>query len=261
LTTSKKSSRLEDSEAAYYDSQVLQSQADVKLAQADASLREMELNVAHAEAHKFGAEQIQAEENAQLYRVQRELLEIQLKASIEKAALENAYDWKHGYVNFAEEIDAQSVLQLAGQLRKMSRLFPNMPFIIELNSPGGSIIDGFQLFDEIIRLRNEGHVVTIRVRGEAASMAAVILQAADKREIGPSAFIMIHRAAFGAKGKTFEVEDQVEVTKMLENRIYEILAERSGKEVKFWRDLLLSRKDLWYTAQESVSAGLVDRIN
>ena len=51
----------------------------------------------------------------------------------------------------------------------------------------------------------------------AASMAGILLQAGDTRWVGHQAWVMIHRAAFGAWGKTHEIEDEVEFVKELKN--------------------------------------------
>ena len=126
-------------------------------------------------------------------------------------------------------------------------------------SPGGSIIDGFELFDHIQHLRNEGHHITTGSLGYAASMAGILLQAGDTRWIGHQAWVMIHRAAFGAYGKTFEVEDEVKLVKRMEERILDIFTSRSNltrnKIRRNW-----DRKDWWISADEAVDLKLVDEV-
>ena len=70
---------------------------------------------------------------------------------------------------------------------------------------------------------------------------------------------MIHRAAFGAIGKTYEVEDEVKLVKRIEDRIVEIFTKRSKlTKMKIKRNW--DRKDWWIDADESLSAGLVDEV-
>ena len=72
--------------------------------------------------------------------------------------------------------------------------------------------------------RNKGHKITTGSLGYAASMAGILLQAGDVRWIGHQSWMMIHRAAFGAYGKTFEIEDEVRFVRRIEERIFNIIS-------------------------------------
>jgi ATP-dependent protease ClpP protease subunit len=93
----------------------------------------------------------------------------------------------------------------------------------------------------------------------AASMAGILLQAGDVRWVGGQAWIMIHRAAFGAFGKTYEVEDEVEFVKRIEERCLDIFVSRSKltkqKIKKNW-----DRKDWWINPDEAKELALVDEV-
>ena len=56
---------------------------------------------------------------------------------------------------------------------------------IEIHSPGGSIFDGFTLYNELLGLRQRGVKVTATINTLAASMASVIAMAADVIRIVP----------------------------------------------------------------------------
>lgn len=190
-----------------------------------------------------------------------ELKSIEVANRRHAVEVREAGDFTNGYFVFNDAVGSSSVDYLLTSLRRFSRLHPGRDITIELFSPGGSIIDGFRLYDELVRLKSAGgHFLTIRVRGHAASMAVPILQAADVREVGPSAWLMIHRAAFGKIGKAYEVEDQVEFVQRIENRIAEIIAARSHHDLEFFADLFSKRKDIWYSAEEALDHGLVDRV-
>ena len=130
---------------------------------------------------------------------------------------------------------------------------------IVFSSPGGSIIDGFELFDFIQDLRTSGHKIITGSLGMAASMAGILLQAGDHRWIGHQCWLMIHRAAFGAIGKTYEIEDEVKLVKRIEGRIVDIFTKRSKlTRLKIKRNW--DRKDWWIDADECLTMGLVDEI-
>lgn len=169
-------------------------------------------------------------------------------------------DALHGHVVYSEDVTQEGVLSFTAFLRRWDRLQKaGTDLTMEMNSPGGEIIAGLHLFDSL-RLLRRRHSLTIRVLGEACSMAGVLLQAAGQREIGKHAYIMLHRASFGAAGTADQVEDQVEQTKMFEATVYGILAERTGKSIASWKSLLGKRKDVWFDAKDALKHGLVDAI-
>jgi len=175
--------------------------------------------------------------------------------------LRDAGDFNNGYFLFHEAVSACSVSSLLSSLRKFSRLNPGEPITIEIKSPGGSIIDGFHLYDELLSLKASGnHELTLVARGNIASMAVPIFQAADHRKVGASCFVMIHRAAFGAMGKAYEIEDQVEFVQRIEGRIVDILVHRGKKDREYYADLFKQRKDVWFSAEEAVELGLADEV-
>ena len=188
-----------------------------------------------------------------------QLDELELIQEKHKLDFEETQDYRHGIVSFTAEIEANSVIALSTHLRRLTRLRPKQPIRIEFNCNGGTINHGLHLIDDITVIGKECPI-TIAVRGQAASMGAVILQAAQKRLVGPCSYIMLHRASFGVEGSADDVEDSVKEVQMFEKRIYEIIAKRTGKTVEFWKKQLGRRKDVWYTADEAVKIGLADGI-
>ena len=77
--------------------------------------------------------------------------------------------------------------------------------------------------------------------------------------IGHQSWMMIHRAAFGAIGKTFEVEDEVKFVKRIEGRILDLFTSRSKlTKQKIKRNW--DRKDWWIDADECLELELVDEV-
>lgn len=90
-------------------------------------------------------------------------------------------------------------------------------------------------------------------------MAGILLQAGDERWLGHQSWILIHRAAFGAIGKTFEIEDEVAWIKRIEQRIITIFTSRSTlTSLRIKRNW--DRKDWWIDADEALELGLVDAV-
>lgn len=146
----------------------------------------------------------------------------------------------------------------------MSRLLKNLhvlttmshdPINIIMVSGGGSVIDGIAIFDAI--RCNPCHI-TISVLGQASSMAAIILQAADHRVCYPFSRLMLHDGDDGYIGHPRNFERNAEEGKIYRLRMYEILAARTGKPKAYW-----ARKisfDYYLSAEQALAEKLIDEI-
>jgi ATP-dependent Clp endopeptidase proteolytic subunit ClpP len=185
--------------------------------------------------------------------------EIEMEKLKEMRRKDKSVDEENGVFRFSHDVCHTSVVECMSKLTEWHRLKPKCEMEIIFSSPGGSIIDGFELFDFLQDLRNKGHKITTGSLGMAASMAGVLLQAGDVRWIGHQSWLMIHRAAFGAIGKTYEIEDEVRFVKRIEDRILDIFTSRSkltkNKICRNW-----DRKDWWINADECLELNLVDEI-
>ncbi|UJQ87095.1 ClpP-like protease [Mycobacterium phage Vetrix] len=165
---------------------------------------------------------------------------------------------------FIGAVDSKNVAECAQHLEFWHRLDPTCDMNVEIHSGGGSCLAGLSLFDNLTRysLRGGGqHKVTMTVRGLAASMATVLVQAADERVIGPESFFMVHELSGNTAGKIGELEDTMAFYRKLNTRIGEIYVERSGGKCSAEKFAALwTRQDVWLNAQEAFDLGFVDRI-
>ena len=192
-------------------------------------------------------------------KVEYELKKIQLDDKLDFINRKEASDERNFLYRFNDKVSKDTVRHCMETLTEWHRLDSECAIEIIFSSPGGSIIDGFELFDFLQDLRNKGHHLTTGTLGYAASMAGVLLQAGDIRWVGQQAWIMIHRAAFGAWGKTYEIEDEVKFIQRIEERILAIFTSRSNltkNKIKGNWD----RKDWWISADEALTMNLVDEI-
>ena len=218
---------------------------DLKVKEAETKLKEAETLKIEAEAKKA---QYEAHES--------ELKYLEARQKFDRSRAE---DEMNNLFRFDGEVSSSSVTRCMRKLTEWSRLDPACDIEIVFSSPGGSIIDGFELFDFIQELRARGHKITTGSLGMAASMAGILLMAGDRRWIGHQCWMMIHRAAFGAIGKTYEVEDEVKLVKRIEERCLDIFVSRSKlSKLKIKRNW--DRKDWWIDADECLELGLVDEI-
>jgi ATP-dependent protease ClpP protease subunit len=200
-------------------------------------------------------------ENLGIEKIKYELA--QAKEDLAKTTREQsialAQDLEAKTIVFVGSVNQESVVEAGRDLRIMSRRFPGEPLTIVFNSPGGHVIDGLALFDQIIELRKLGHHVTTVARGQAASMGGILLQAGDLRKIGPNAHLLIHEVSANSFGTITAQEEQLEFSKRLQNRLLAILAERSSMsraEIKTaWK-----KTDWWLDSRQAVKLGFADQV-
>ena len=166
--------------------------------EADIALKEAEARKMEADAKNVEAMIRKNELEADKMTIELTCKQMDLVVKEEKRAKEKATDEENFLYRFGTEVGGKSVNSCMKKLTEWHRINPKCDIELVFSSPGGSIIDGFELFDFLQHLRNEGHHITTGTLGYAASMAGILLQAGDTRWIGQQAWMMIHRAAFGA---------------------------------------------------------------
>jgi ATP-dependent protease ClpP protease subunit len=158
---------------------------------------------------------------------------------------------------FSKVVRPESVQEAIATLGEWSRRRPGAPLRIQLTSPGGHVLDGLALYDFLLSLRAQGHHVTVVALGFAASMGSILLQAGDVRVLGPNSYVMLHEVSSVAWGKVSEQVDDLEFTKRLQNRLVDILCERSTYTPKKLKKVWL-KKDVWLDADQALAVGLID---
>jgi len=129
---------------------------------------------------------------------------------------------------------------------------------IEINSPGGSVLDGYRIYNSLMQMRSRGVEVIATVNTLAASMGSVILMAANKVKIVEGGRIMIHEASQTVSGDS---EDHARAAKNLEEiseEISVIYANRTGAKPEEMRELM--KKETWMGAKEAVERKFADEI-
>lgn len=242
------------------EAEALKARAEAEAANELAAFHRANAAKADADARKADAEASKLTAETENVRQQNVLVNIAADQARRAEQDELAADRHHHIYNFSKSVGDASVRECINQLTNWHRKDPTCKIEIIFNSPGGSVVDGFALFDFIQFLRGEGHHITTSALGMAASMAGVLLQAGDERIMGRQSWLMIHEASFGAFGKIGEVEDTVEWVKMVQERILDIFAERSNlskAQIRTkWR-----RKDWWISSDEALKQGFIDAVH
>jgi ATP-dependent Clp protease protease subunit len=160
---------------------------------------------------------------------------------------------------FMDTVDEKSVRAAMDTLTEYGRRFPGRPIKLILNSPGGSCIEGFALYDCLRELSSAGNKITTVSYGYAASMAALLLQAGDVRIMGHASYIMLHELSSWVHGPLSDIEDDLKVTKKFWQRYLELVSRRSKLSVKEIENRC-KKVDWWLNADEALELGFIDEI-
>ncbi|MBO4823359.1 MAG: ATP-dependent Clp endopeptidase proteolytic subunit ClpP [Clostridia bacterium] len=155
------------------------------------------------------------------------------------------------------EVNAQSANLVVAQLIYLEAKDPNKDISLYINSPGGTITDGFAIYDTMQYIKCD--VSTICV-GMAASMGAFLLSAGakGKRYALANSEIMIHQPLGGTQGQATDIQIQAEHILRLKKRLTKILAHNCGKSVE--EVAADCERDHYMSADEAQVYGLVDKV-
>ena len=157
----------------------------------------------------------------------------------------------------SDEVNDATASLVVAQLLYLEGQDPEKDISLYINSPGGSVTDGFAIFDTMNYIKCDVSTICM---GMAASMGAFLLSggAKGKRLALPNAEIMIHQPSGGARGQETEIRIVAENILKTRNKLNQILAANTGKSVEeISRD---TERDNYMSAQEAVAYGLIDSV-
>jgi ATP-dependent Clp protease protease subunit len=126
---------------------------------------------------------------------------------------------------------------------------------LRINSPGGDVFAAQAISHAI---RETGAKVIAHIDGYAASAATVVATAADDVEMSEGGFYMIHKSWTFAIGNEDDLIKTAGLLKKVDGVAAQQYAAKSGADLQQILDWMLA--ETWFTAQEAVDAGLVNRV-
>lgn len=127
-----------------------------------------------------------------------------------------------------------------------------------INSPGGSVFDGYAILNSLNAARSKGLVLNVKVIGIAASMASVIAMAGDTREMPSNTMMMIHNAITGSYGNAEELRDTADILDKIDNSIVATYVATTGKTEEDVRAMMAV--ETFMTAQEAMDGGFITAV-
>lgn len=161
-----------------------------------------------------------------------------------------------------DEVDLDSNLadKTIRSLRILDRVRPEAPITILMNCEGGDVSAGLAVYDAIRACKSPVH---IEVVGVCYSMAAWVLQAADRRIMYPHSSLMIHDGESSVSGKKHEIDNSKKFGDDQDKICEDIMLARiRERHPDFSRARLrkLLATDTYLHPEQALALGLIDEI-
>ncbi len=164
---------------------------------------------------------------------------------------------KERVIFLGDEVNEQTANLVVAQLLHLAYEDPKSDIKLYINSPGGSVYDGFAIYDTIQYIKPDVQTIGI---GLQASMGAFLLSSGTKgkRFALQNSRIMIHQPSSGTKGKITDQEIMLNEGIYLKKVLNKILAKNTGQALaKIEKDV---DRDFWMSATEAKKYGIIDGV-
>ena len=137
-------------------------------------------------------------------------------------------------------------------------------FELHINSPGGDIYDGIEIYNEVMRYRREtGSKVTAYFSGFVASAASYLSMAASERIAYDNSVFMIHNASMIAVGdnRVFQFwADDLKKTDKVIARAYAKVSGKTDEEIISLMESGENNNGTYLYGEEIKTAGFADKV-
>jgi ATP-dependent protease ClpP protease subunit len=132
---------------------------------------------------------------------------------------------------------------------------PSEELVIRIDSEGGSVFDGFGIYDAIAAWEGPTRAV---VESSAFSIASFIAMAADTVEITENGYLMIHNPWMQSEGDYAQLAKDAQTLANLRDKMLAVYSEASGKTADEIEQVM--KAETFLDAGDAVSQGYVDRV-
>ena len=127
--------------------------------------------------------------------------------------------------------------------------------VIKLNSPGGDVFEGIEIYNY---LKDHPSNVTVEVTGVAASAATFITAGANEVIMNVGTSLMIHEASTFTWGNKSDIQKTLNALETIDESILSIYSEKTGQSNEQLEEWMNEEK--WFTADEAVEFGFANSV-
>jgi ATP-dependent Clp protease protease subunit len=155
------------------------------------------------------------------------------------------------------EVNEEIANLIVAQLVHLESDDPDKDIHLYINSPGGVIYAGLAIYDAMQFIQPDVQTICY---GIAMSMGSLLLAggAPGKRMALPNSRILIHQPTGGFQGQSSDIEIHARETLALRAKLDELYAKHTEQSIE--RVHADMERDRYFTGEEAVAYGLVDRV-
>ena len=156
------------------------------------------------------------------------------------------------------DVNEQSISSVMAQMLHLASQ-NHKPIHLVISTYGGSVDEMFTLYDTIKFLPCPVHTIAL---GKVMSAGVLLLASGEKgkRMIGRSARIMMHPISGGAMGNIFEIMNDVEESKRLQEQMTSAISKETKLSKAEIEKVMKRGHDVYLSPQEAIQMGIVDKI-
>ena len=143
----------------------------------------------------------------------------------------------------------------AAFIERLQSLQPYSHVIINVNSPGGSVVEGNAIYNYLMR---STAYITARIEGVAASMASVIVMAADTIIMPDNALLMIHDPSGSVTGGADDLRQMADLIDRFHASILNAYITRTKLPRERVESMMAA--ETWLSAADAVKLGFADEV-
>lgn len=133
---------------------------------------------------------------------------------------------------------------------------PNAKTIkLRVNSRGGEVFDGFAIYNMLVEHPAR---VEAQVDALAASMASVVIMAADEITVSQGAMIMIHNPWVFVMGESEDLRQTADLLDKMRDQCADVYVARTG--ISREKAIEMMDAETWMTADEAKANGFADKV-
>ena len=161
-------------------------------------------------------------------------------------------------VSFYCDVNRESTLSLTSQLLELDTI-NNEPIRLYINTEGGSLTDGFAIYDAIKNI--DSPVVGI-VSGICASAGLIILAACDYRMCTDNSIFFYHQPImpFEMISSKIEINSLNSFYENIQERADNIIKKRAGLKAKDWNKYFKDKTSFYFDSDQAEELKIVDSV-
>jgi len=164
----------------------------------------------------------------------------------------------------SDEVDRESMFKacyLLDRLVELDKKDGNKPDIeIVVDSYGGIIYHGLALISKMISMQKNGYRIIATVNSVAMSMGFMILICASHRRALEHSRLMCHQPNSGTWGTLQDMEESLEETTNLWNRLKKLIIEYTAITNEQLEDIKTRKYDWFMWSEEAKKLNVIDEI-